>query len=112
LTGAVIGTSAALVVGTTYFLYLFHRLTKSPFSTLVRDAYVKPVLSALVVLAMFFVVSPFNELGWGGLVLEGILFGTLYFFGLVLSRFFDQFDLTKAESLVPLARIARRIIPV
>ena len=112
LTGAVIGTSAALVVGTTYFLYLFHRLTKNPFSRLVREAYLKPVLSALVVLAIFFFVSPFNELGWGGLVLQGILFGTLYFYGLAVSRFFDQFDLAKAESLVPIARIARRIIRV
>ena len=44
--------------------------------------------------------------------LQAMIFSAMYFLGLISSRFFDQFDLAKAESLVPIARIARRIIRV
>ncbi|PYV04422.1 MAG: hypothetical protein DMG26_07460 [Acidobacteria bacterium] len=112
LTGAVVGTSVALVVATAYFLYQFHRLTKNPFGKLLREAYLKPVVSSLVALTILLAFSPFDGMGWGGLSLQAMIFSAMYFLGLISSRFFDQFDLAKAESLVPIARIARRIIRV
>ena len=112
LTGAVVGTSVALVVATAYFLYQFHRLTKNPFGKLLREAYLKPVVSSLVALTILLAFRPFDGMGWGGLSLQAMIFSAMYFLGLISSRFFDQFDLAKAESLVPIARIARRIIRV
>jgi len=46
------------------------------------------------------------------MLLKAAIFAILYFTSVALSRFLDQFDLAKAESVIPAMRFARRIIPV
>ncbi len=50
--------------------------------------------------------------GGGRACAEGGIIGTLYLLSVTLTRFFDEFDLARAESIFPAARFARRIIPV
>jgi len=68
----------------------------------VRRAYLKPLLSALILLTVLSIVVPVDRLGWGGFVLLGILFGVLYLLGLCLVRFFDGFDLAIARKFLPI----------
>ncbi len=109
--GAIIGTSFSLVIATALFIYLFHRHTGNPYGRLIREAYLKPVACSLLILAMLRIISPLDHLGWGGLVVHGVVFGVVYVLSLLLTRFFDPFDLAQVESLYPGARIVRRIIP-
>lgn len=110
--GAVVGTAVALTVASAFFMILFDRQEGAGVRRLIREAYLKPALCSLAALAILFVHPPWASGGWGALTLDGFAFGFLYLLALVLSRFFDHFDLDKIESLFPMARVARRIIPV
>lgn len=109
--GAVIGTAVSLAIASSFFIYVFHRQGGVPFGRVLREAYLKPAACSLAGLAVLFAFPQSVRAGWGTLALEGLAFGFVYVLGLVLSRFFDDFDLDKIESLLPIARLARRIIP-
>ncbi len=110
--GAVIGSSVSLVTGAAFFIYLFHRDTRTSFAILLREAYLKPVACSLGLLILLFVARPASNLSWMGLFLQGLIFGLLYATFLLFGSFFDQYDWKKIESVVPIARLARRIVPV
>jgi O-antigen/teichoic acid export membrane protein len=112
LSGAVWGTTIAVFVGTVYFICLFHRQTGYPLRETVQRAYLKPFLSSLAALGILLAVRGHWAGGWPGMILKAGLFGMLYLLGVTFSRFFDQFDLAKAESVFPAARFARKVIPV
>ncbi|MFZ0733071.1 MAG: oligosaccharide flippase family protein [Candidatus Sulfotelmatobacter sp.] len=107
--GAVIGTSAALVLASGYFITVFHRHTHYSFARLLRESYLKPALCSLFVLAAILAVHTPSDLGWLGLVLMGLIFGGLYTIVILLSRFFDAYDWTKMEAFVPGVRQVRRL---
>ncbi len=110
--GAVFGTAISLVSASSYFLYLFHRDTKYSIVKLILAAYLKPAgISVPLAAALVFLVRE-KPPSWSGLVILGISFGVLYVTALLFSRFFDRYDWSKLESLVPAMRHARRIIPV
>ena len=110
--GAVVGILIAVVVATALFFYWFYRTTKYQWRRLIAEAYLKPVACSILLLASFMVLAPPERLGWIGLSLQALFFGALYFVALLLTRFFDRFDVAQVESLLPIARVARRIIPV
>lgn len=107
--GAVLGTSAALVLASAYFISVFHRSTRYPFAVLLRDAYLKPTVSSLLVLTLVLGGHPINDLKWAGLAIMGLVFGTLYCIVILLSRFFDAYDWGKMESFAPAVRYVRRL---
>lgn len=107
--GAVLGTSAALVLASGYFITSFHRHTHYPFGRLLREGYLKPALCSLFVLAVVLALHGTSDLGWLGLVLMGLAFGGLYSIVILLSRFFDSYDWTKMEAFVPGVRQVRRL---
>lgn len=109
--GAVAGTSVSLTAGAALFLYLFHRQERASVARLLREAYFKPVFYSLTLLILEFRISPAAGLSWFGLFLQGCVFGLVYAGVLVSTKFFDQYDWSKIESVFPIARVARRIVP-
>jgi O-antigen/teichoic acid export membrane protein len=110
--GAVVGTCVSLIAATASFVYLFHRRTGNSFVRLMREAYLKPVISSVTLLYILILVRPTSNLTWLGLFLLGVIFAIAYTLGLLFVQFFDRYDWDKIESVVPIARLARRIIPV
>jgi O-antigen/teichoic acid export membrane protein len=107
--GAVVGTSLSLTIACAFFLYLFHTQTRNSVGRLIREAYVKPVLFSVVLLALEFLISPVREFSWLGLFLQGVVFAVAYATALLFARFFDRYDWAKFESVVPFIRFAKRI---
>jgi O-antigen/teichoic acid export membrane protein len=110
--GAVVGTAISLVIAAAYFLYLFHTKTGNPVGRMLRESFVRPVLCSLAILGVLRVVHLSGEPSWFGLAAEGLAFGFVYVVVLLFSGFFDRYDWSKIESLLPAMRYARRIIPV
>jgi O-antigen/teichoic acid export membrane protein len=109
--GAVIGTSLSLCLASGFFLIEYQLETKSPLSDLVRKAYLKPVISSLLVVAALLVFARSVETTWVTLFAGALVFGGAYLMLLLVLRFFDSFDLKIVEKFLPIPRIARRFIP-
>ena len=112
LPGAVIGTSISLLFASIFFMYLFHVRTGYEVGRLLRESYLKPAAVCFVLLCIWFVIRPERNFSWAELIGGGAVFGFIYAVTLLFTQFFDRFDWEKAERLVPLARHARRIVPV
>jgi O-antigen/teichoic acid export membrane protein len=108
--GAVFGTATSLVSASTYFLYLFHRDTRYSVLRLLREAYLKPMVISLPLGAAVFLAVRELAASWTGLVALGIGFGIFYVTALLFSRFFDRYDWSKIEGLLPAVRRARETI--
>jgi O-antigen/teichoic acid export membrane protein len=109
--GAVVGVLVADIVATALFCYWFYDLMEYRFGRVVREAYLKPTVCSLAALGMLLLLAPPSRLGWAGLSVYSVIFGLLYLVGLLVTRFFDLFDLAQVESFLPIARVARRIMP-
>jgi len=105
--GAVMGTAGALILGGTFFIVVFHRVTQYPFARVFRDAYLKPILCSTLSLIVIRTVHPFTTLSWFGLVVMGLAFGGLFLLVLLLSGFFDEYDWNRIERLLPMLRRSR-----
>ena len=110
--GAVVGVFITMAATTILFLYWFYRYTEYPLGKILVRAYLKPIACSLGVLIVLIAVVPPSHLGWFGLCAQGLSFGSLYSLALLRIRFFDPFDLAQIESFLPVARVARRIMPV
>jgi O-antigen/teichoic acid export membrane protein len=110
--GAVTGTSVSLVTASVFFVCLFHRHTRNSISRLFREAYLKPVLCAAVLLGGGALLSPVRSLSWTGLIVRGCVFAVVYAMVLLYAKFFDRYDWNTAESVAPIAKIARRFVSV
>lgn len=107
--GAVVGTSASLIIAAVYFISVFHRQTRYSFGRLMKEAYLKPFLCTSLAMLAIFVVNPSTNVSWFGLLAMGVLFGCLYSVLILLSRFFDAYDWSKIEGFVPAVRHVRRL---
>ena len=107
--GAVLGTSVSLLVASGYFMLLFHRHTGYSLSRVIVESYLKPVLISVFVLGTIFVIRPTATMSWFALAAAGIIFGGAYCLIILLSGFFDDYDWTKLESYLSVARYARRV---
>jgi O-antigen/teichoic acid export membrane protein len=103
--GAVVGTIASATFGMIYFMYLFHRYAGYPYKRLFTESYVKTLAAGLVGAVACFPISSLRPFGWGGLVLEVMVFGVVYLLALFIAKFFDEFDLTQAARLSPVFRL-------
>jgi O-antigen/teichoic acid export membrane protein len=107
--GAVLGTSASLILASGFFISVFHRQTGYPVSRVLQESYLKPIVTSIVVASALFAIRPTRDLSWLGLAGTGVVFGAFYAFGILLSGFFDDYDWSKIESFLPVARYARRM---
>jgi O-antigen/teichoic acid export membrane protein len=110
--GAVMGTSASLIVASLYFILVFHRRTQYSICRVLKESYLKPICCSIPVLATILAMHPTRNISWLGLAGMGILFGAFYSIAILLSRFFDEYDWSKIESFMPMIRHARRIVRI
>ena len=108
--GALIGTSLASIIGSTWFLFSFHRYLKESFFALFKKVYLVPLFSS--VLASMLIMTT-NRLGLGPvtrndalwmLLIDVLLFFSLYFILTLVLNYFDRDD---QELLTNLRRIIR-----
>jgi hypothetical protein len=109
---AVFNTSSSLTAASAWFFYLFHSHTKLSLAKLLREAYLKPVGYSITLILLLFTIRPASGLSWLGLGVAASVFGTLYAGVLRFSRFFDMYDWDRIEAVVPVMRVARRLVPV
>ena len=110
--GAIIGTSVSLTVASIYFLLECQRETGISLVSLMRSAYLKPLVTSLVIAGVLWGLSrPLAEISWVTLTVGAVVFGTLYLLALLLLRFFDGFDLAIVERAVRLPSFVRRMVP-
>jgi O-antigen/teichoic acid export membrane protein len=108
--GAVLGTLASACVGAGLFICLFHRHTGYPYERLFMESYLKPLGASLAgAVACFLIGSP-QHISWGGLVLKAVVFGVVYLLALIITRFFDGFDLKQVGRLLPAFRQVRGVL--
>jgi len=112
LTGAVAGTLIALGIASFYFMYLFHKETGHLVGRLLRESYLRPTMWSIALAVGMFLFCPASGVSWVSLGIQGLLFGAIYALGLLFSRFFDEYDWSKFESVAPMIRHARRIVPI
>ena len=108
--GAVMGTLLSSTFGTVLFTYLFHRCTGYPYKRLLTESYLKALSASLAGAAACFLINRRVHIGWGGLVLEVVVFGVVYLVALILTRFFDGFDLDQAARLLPVFRPLKGVL--
>jgi O-antigen/teichoic acid export membrane protein len=107
--GAVLGTTASLILASVYFMSMFHRRTGYSVSQVLQEGYLKPMFCSVLILAVLFAIRPAKGLSWFGLVGMVVAFGGFYSTAILLSRFFDEYDWNKMESFIPAARYLRRV---
>lgn len=107
--GAVMGTAASLIIASLFFMVVFHRRSGYPVSRVLRESYLKPILSSVPALAILFAVWPAEHLSWSGLIEVGLVFGIIYSVLILLGGFFDEYDWNRIESFVPAIRNVRRM---
>jgi O-antigen/teichoic acid export membrane protein len=103
--GAVVGTLVSALFGAAFFIYLFHRITGYSYERLFTESYLRPLGASLAGAVACFLISSVRPIGWGGLVLEAVVFGVVYLIALIVTRFFDAFDLKQAARFLPISRL-------
>jgi O-antigen/teichoic acid export membrane protein len=106
--GAVVGTSISLIVASAYFMSLFHRITEYSLFRVFRESYFKTICSSAVGLCLALTIRPVRRASWLGLAETGVVFGVSYVVAILLSRFLDEYDREKIESIMPIAKRMRR----
>jgi O-antigen/teichoic acid export membrane protein len=109
--GAVIGTSVSLGLASAYFLVQYQWETKSPPLHLVRKAYLKPLVSALLIVGVLWFLGRSVHTTWVTLVAGAVVFGAAYMVLLLLFQFFDSEDLSILERVIRIPSFVRRIVP-
>jgi O-antigen/teichoic acid export membrane protein len=106
--GAVMGTTGALILASTFYIVVFHQITHYSLTRVLLEAYLKPVACSALSLAVVRIIHPMSTLSWLGIVLMAIAFTIIFVITILQSRFFDEYDWIRIERLLPLMRHARR----
>jgi O-antigen/teichoic acid export membrane protein len=99
--GAALGTALAMIINTIYFFVACRPYFETPLYQTMRRAYLKPLLCSIAAASVVPAISLLKLRTWKSLLLEMAAFGLVYVFGLAITRFFDRFDLTSAETHLP-----------
>jgi O-antigen/teichoic acid export membrane protein len=107
--GAVLGTSASMIIASVYFMVRFHRRTHYSGLRVLREGYLKPICCSLTVMLAIVATRLWRNNSWLELFDMGIVFGISYCVAILASRFLDEYDWRKIEAFLPAARHLRRI---
>jgi hypothetical protein len=92
-----------------WYFILFHRYTKYPFWSIVQRAYFKPILCSTLLAASISLLCP-PAARWSSLVLCTAIFGVLYLAALILTRFFDRFDLDQIPGRIRASALRKALL--
>ena len=107
--GAFLGITIATTVSSVWYFILFHRYTKYAFWSLFQTAYFKPILcSTLLAVSMSLLWPP--AVRWSNLALRTAVFGVLYLAALLLTRFFDGFDLAQIPRRIRVSALGKGML--
>jgi O-antigen/teichoic acid export membrane protein len=106
--GAVYGTALSVSIATIYFVYVFHRQTGYSFSFLLMP-YAKPLAIGLIFAFAAKMFVPIDRMGWAGLGATALLFAVVYLTGLILARYFDDFDMRTIGHVLEVRKAFRRM---
>ncbi|HXX44140.1 MAG TPA: polysaccharide biosynthesis C-terminal domain-containing protein [Candidatus Acidoferrales bacterium] len=110
--GAVWGTILPMIISTGYFFVASRPYFETSFREMLRRAYLTPFLCSLAAAAAMSAASVLRLRLWLHLVAAITIYGAVYLTGLALTRFFDEFDLAKAEGYASFLRVVRRVMPI
>lgn len=109
--GAALGTALSMIISAIYFFIACKPYFEIPLSQTLRQAYLKPLLCSVAAAFVVPALGLFKLRMWEAFLVQMIAFTAIYFVGLALTRFFDQFDLAKAKGHLLFLRRTRRIVP-
>jgi O-antigen/teichoic acid export membrane protein len=105
--GALYGTTVSILGSAAYLIWMFHQETGFSKTKLLR-IYVQPVLWGVGLAGLASYLIPIRQLHWVGVVVSAIGICAVYSAGLLLSRYFDAFDLGIVERFFPIPEGVRR----
>ena len=94
--GALYGTTVSVLGAAAYLIWMFHGETGFSKRRLLR-VYVQPLLWGIGFAGLAHYVIPIEALHWPGVIATAIAIGIAYGGGLILSGYFDAFDLDVLE---------------
>lgn len=110
--GAVLGTSASIVLASLFFMAVFHHRTGYPIWRVLREGYLRAAMCSIPILLILFWIFPARSLSWYGMVGVGLCFWFIYLTVVLLSGFFDDYDWSKIEGSIPPVRYARKLVRI
>ncbi|HEX4485957.1 MAG TPA: oligosaccharide flippase family protein [Terriglobales bacterium] len=99
--GALYGTTVSILGSAAYLIWMFHQETGFSKRRLIR-IYVQPILWGLFVVGLALYLMPIQQLHWVGLIGAAAAILTIYASGVLLSRYFDTFDLDVLQRFFPI----------
>ncbi|MGD0568393.1 MAG: polysaccharide biosynthesis C-terminal domain-containing protein [Candidatus Sulfotelmatobacter sp.] len=109
--GAVWGSVIPMIVSNVCFFIMARPYFEGTLYEVLQRAYLKPILCASAAAAVMSIANVQARHLWLEILSGGAIFAIVYILGLVVTRFFDAFDFSKAESHIPFARLVRRLVP-
>jgi O-antigen/teichoic acid export membrane protein len=110
--GAVLGTSASIVLASIFFMAVFHHRSGYPIWRVLREGYLKAAAYSIPILLILSRIFPARSLSWYGMVGVGLCFCIMYSTVVLLTGFFDDYDWSKIESFLPPVRYARKRVRI
>jgi O-antigen/teichoic acid export membrane protein len=100
--GALIGTSASAIIGSSIFMIRFHKFIKRTIISFLKDVCLKPFLACFVAVPVSFVIDllfylinffPSERIGcFVYLCLKGVVFSVTYLLCILTTRYLDEYD--------------------
>ena len=104
--GALYGTAVSVLGAAAYLIWMFHEETGFSKRRLIR-IYVRPMLWGLGLAGWAHYLIPVGQFHWAGMITTAIAIAAVFATGLLLSRYFDAFDLRILERFVPIPESVR-----
>jgi len=109
--GALVGTSSSMIMGYSFYLYVFNRYMKESFMKFLRTIFLKPVTaaimgSAVILLVQHLVLDNIIQIYSSRvyylafLCVQGLIFCTIYIGTLVLSKYITKSEFTLLKDAV------------
>ena len=109
--GAMFGTAVPMFASTIYYFMKASPHLEMPFFQMARRAYLKPLLCSLAAALAMGATPHVGNHAWQSLLVNSAVYAAIYLIGLLVTRFFDAFDIAKAQKYIPFVVFISGVIP-